>query len=325
MNQARNGGARRVCVLSGGVGAAKFLSGVVAAGAGEETAAVVNTGDDTSLYGLRICPDLDTITYTLSGRVNQQAGWGLAGETYGARQELQRLGDEAWFTLGDRDIGTHMYRTRRLAEGATLTQVTAEIAIGIPVALLPMTDGSVATRVTVELPRDGQPHEVVEIDFQEYFVKYRHAPRVVRIGYRGADRAEPTPEVVEALGAAELIVIAPSNPLLSIWPILSLPGLAELVASRRDRVVAVTPIIAGKAVKGPLEAILDSLMHQSDVATIASLYAPYASTLVIDTADAGRSAEVAAAGIEPLVTSTLMTGTRAAADLAGVVLEALWS
>ncbi len=308
------------------MGAAKFLSGMVEAGYADNTVAVVNTGDDTSLYGLRICPDLDTIAYTLSGRVDRETGWGLAGETYHAREELRRLGDDAWFTLGDRDIGTHMYRTKRLAEGATLTEITAEITAGVPVKLLPMTNDIVATRVTVELPRKDRPPEVVELDFQEYFVKHRHAPRVMRIGYHGVGQAAPTPEVVTALTDADLIVIAPSNPLLSIWPILSLPGLSQLVASRRDRVVAITPIIAGKAVKGPLDAILDSLMRQSDVTTIANLYAPYASTLVIDTADAGKTADVVAAGIAPLVARTLMDGVDAAANLARVVLKAQqWS
>jgi LPPG:FO 2-phospho-L-lactate transferase len=305
-----------ITVLAGGVGAARCLAGLVRVVPPTEVTAVVNVADDVELHGLHVSPDLDTVTYTLAGAVDPARGWGLADETWHAMEALARYGDETWFSLGDRDLATHLHRTRRLREGAPLSTVTAEItrAWGLRLRILPVSDDPVRTRVT--LPEEGG----LEVGFQEYFVRRRHAVPVSSVRFDGAEHARPAPGVLEALEGADRIVVAPSNPILSIGPILALPAVAQALARRRDRVVAVSPIVAGAALKGPADRLLAELGHEPSVVGVARLYAPVAGTLVIDDADRDRAGEVEAAGIRAVVAPTVMTGPDEASALARTVI-----
>jgi len=300
--------------LAGGVGAARMLRGLAAVVPPATLAAVVNTGDDFRLHGLAICPDLDTVTYTLAGASNPATGWGLEGETWTVMEALERYGGQTWFRLGDRDLATHLYRTQRLAEGAPLSVVTVEIAMawGLGLSLLPMTDSPVATRVTVE----GEG----EIGFQDYFVGRQHAVAVSAVRFDGAASAEPAPGVVTALAEADRVLICPSNPIVSIGPILAVPGVEEAVAARRDDVVAVSPIVAGAALKGPADRLMRELCHDPSVVGVARLYAPFCATLVIDTADADLAPQVEAEGVRCVVAETVMSSLDVAAALAETVL-----
>jgi LPPG:FO 2-phospho-L-lactate transferase len=311
-----------IVALAGGVGAARLLRGLVAVADPASVMAVVNTGDDTVLHGLHISPDLDTVTYTLAGVINPDTGWGLSGETWAAMEELRAYssGRLGWFNLGDRDLGTHLYRTTRLAEGATLSEVTGEIAArwNISVRIVPMSDSRIETRVVIAAG-DGSDREV---GFQEYFVGLRHDVPVRAVRLAGIATATAAPGVAQAIAAAERVVICPSNPIVSIGPVLQTPGIAQAVASQRDRVVAVSPIIAGKALKGPADRMLADLGLEASVVGVARLWAPYAAALVIDEADATLAHAVAAAGVRPVVAPTIMTGPREAAALARVALDA---
>lgn len=307
-----------VTVLAGGVGAARFLSGLVQVVDPAAVTAVVNVGDDVILHGLHVSPDLDTVTYTLAGQVDPDQGWGLAGESWQAMATLERYGGETWFRLGDRDLGTHLYRTARLDAGAKLSEVTAEIAAawGVRVRILPATDDFLRTMVTVEDP-DGP-----ELDFQTWFVRHRHEPRVRSIRFSGAERAMPAPGVLDAIAEAGTVVIAPSNPVVSIGPVLAVPGIEAAVEARREDVVAVSPIVAGAAVKGPADKLLADLGHEPSVVGVARLYAPLAGTLVIDEADADLAGAVEAEGMRCIVTRTMMREPGVAASLARAVLGA---
>lgn len=309
-----------ILALAGGVGAARMLRGLVAVAGDEAITAVVNTGDDAVLHGLHISPDLDTVTYTLAGAINPDTGWGLTGETWQALAELRAYdgGRLAWFGLGDRDLGTHLYRTARLGEGASLSEVTAEIADRweLPIRMLPMSDDPVATRVVVAATGE-------EIGFQEYFVGRHHDVEVSAVRFDGIDHAEPGPDVLAAVASAERLVICPSNPVLSIGPVLATPGIGEAVADRRSNVVAVSPIIAGRALKGPADRILAELGHEPTVVGVARMWAPYAAVLVVDTADADLADAVEAEGMTCAVTPTVMAGPAEAAALARAVLAAL--
>lgn len=305
-----------ITVLAGGVGAARYLSGLLQVVPPADVTAVVNTGDDTWMHGLRICPDLDTVTYTLAGAVNPETGWGLTGETWQAMESLRAYdAGRAWFNLGDRDLGTHLFRTGRLAEGASLTEVTAQVARrwGLGLRLLPMTESEVATRVTVA----GEG----EIGFQDYFVGRHHSVPVTSVRFAGVDWAEPAPGVLEAIAAATKVVVAPSNPIVSIGPVLAVPGVRDAVALRRDDVVAISPIIAGAALKGPADRLLTELGHEASVVGVARIYAPVAGTLVIDTADADLADAVEAEGVRCVVAPTIMSGPAESAALAEVTLR----
>ena len=306
-----------ITVLAGGVGAARLLAGLVTVVPAGEITVIGNTGDDAVLHGLHVSPDLDTVTYTLAGAANPETGWGLVGDSFRAMGALERYGAATWFRLGDLDLATHLYRTARLGAGATLSEVTAEIARawGLGFRLLPMTDDVVGTRL---LLADGE-----EVDFQEYFVRLRHDVVVESLAYGGAESAEPAPGVLAALVGAEAVLLAPSNPLLSIGPILAVPGIGDALASRRDRVVAVSPIVAGRALKGPADRLLAELGHESSAVGVARLLRPYAGCLVIDTADAGLAAAVAATGMRVEVTDTVMRTTEVAASLARFALAAV--
>jgi LPPG:FO 2-phospho-L-lactate transferase len=307
-----------ITVLAGGVGAARMLAGLVQVVPPRDITAIVNVGDDVVLHGLAISPDIDTVTYTLAGAIDPERGWGLSGETWSAMDMLGKLGGEPWFNLGDHDLGTHLYRTSRLADGADLATVTAEIARawGLELTLLPATNDHLRTRVT--LPDEAG----IEVGFQEYFVRRRHDVAVSSVRFDGAETARPAPGVIEAIEAADVVVVAPSNPLVSIGPVLAVPGVRDAVQARRERVVAVSPIIAGEALKGPADRMLRELGHDPSVVGVARLYAPLASTLVFDELDASRLDEVGAAGVRGVMTQTIMRTPADAAELARVTLEA---
>jgi LPPG:FO 2-phospho-L-lactate transferase len=303
-----------ITVLCGGVGAARLLDVLRRTVEPSELVGIVNTGDDLVLHGLRICPDLDTITYTLSGLNNEVTGWGLAGETWRVMDELGALGGHDWFRLGDRDLATHMYRTQRLSDGATLSEVTAELGarLGCPIRLLPATEDPVATVLRSD--------SLGELSFQEYFVGHRHAVEVSGVEFRGASTARPAPGVLEALEAAERIVIAPSNPVVSIGPILAVAGIRAVLERRRDDVVAISPLIGGRALKGPADRLLVELGGEASAAGVAAQYASVAGTLVIDAADAEQAPEVERLGMACEVTSTMLSEPAGAAGVTQAVL-----
>jgi LPPG:FO 2-phospho-L-lactate transferase len=297
------------------VGAARFVRGLVDVVDPAEVVAVVNTGDDAVLHGLHVSPDLDTVTYTLAGAISRERGWGLEGETWAAMEALARYPSRlAWFGLGDRDLATHLFRTQRLGDGATLSAVTAEItaAWGVAVTVLPVTDDRVET--LMDVTDEG------EIGFQDYFVRRQHSVAVRGVRFRGAEGAKPAPGVLDALAAAGVVVICPSNPIVSIGPLLAVPGVRDAVVARRDRVVAISPIVAGAALKGPADRLLAELGHEVSVVGVARLYAPLAATLVVDDADAALAPAVEAAGMRCVVTPTVMRGPAEAAALAMAVL-----
>ncbi len=307
-----------ITAIAGGVGGSRMLRALASVLPAERITAVVNTGDDIVLHGLHVSPDVDTVVYTLGGAANPGTGWGRVGETWEAMGELRALsaGRLAWFNLGDRDLGTHLYRTSRLAEGAALSEVTAEIARrwGVGVTVLPMSDDRVETRVTLAGGR--------EIGFQEYFVGLRHEVGVESVRFAGVEAARPAPGVLDALGGSELVVVCPSNPVVSIAPVLAVPGVGDTVARRRERVVAVSPIVAGAALKGPADRLLSELGHEVSVAGVARMWAPWVGTLVVDVADADLAAEVESAGVRCVVTPTVMSGPAESVALARAVLDA---
>lgn len=309
-----------IVALAGGVGAARLLQGLIQVVPPAELTAVVNTGDDTVMHGLHISPDLDTVTYTLAGMINPETGWGLRGETWSAMSELREYsgGRLSWFNLGDHDLGTHLYRTSRLAEGASLSEVTAEIARrwGLGLRILPMSDQRVETRIVIDDGTGGGG----EVAFQEYFVRARHDVPVRDVRLAGVDAAAAAPGVIEAVQAARTVVICPSNPVVSIGPVLAVAGIGDAVRARREDAVAVSPIIAGRALKGPADRMLAELGHEPSVVGVARMWAPYAATLVIDGADRERAAEVEAAGMRAVIGPTVMSGPQEAAALASMVL-----
>ena len=316
--------ARRVLVaLCGGVGAARMLSGLVRVVPGDEITAIVNVGDDMVLHGLSISPDLDTVTYTLAGMDNRETGWGVAGESWAVMDELARLGGDDWFRLGDRDLATHLFRTGRLAAGEPLSAVTAVICErrGIAVHMLPVTDDPLRTRVTLAARSELGPAGT-EVGFQDYFVRLAHDVPVRSVRFEGADAARPAPGVMDAIGQAGLIVVCPSNPVVSIGPLLAVPGVEDALRARRDDVVAVSPIVAGAALKGPADRMLRELGTEPSVVGMARLYAPWVGTLVIDDADASHAGAVEAEGVRCVVAPTVMSSPERAADLAKVVLDA---
>lgn len=293
----------RVVVLAGGFGGARMAHGFALLGDAVELTVIVNTADDMVLHGLAISPDLDTVMYTLAGLANSDTGWGVRDETWSAAAMIERYGGPTWFRLGDRDLATHILRTAWLAAGNTLTEVTRLLsaALGVHAQLLPMSDSEIHTRIRTA---DGW------LDFQDYFVRRRHADDVLELRFDGAESARPTEHVAAALAAAALVVIAPSNPFVSVGPILAVPGLRQAVLAARARVVAVSPIVGGSAVRGPADALLRSLAAESGADGVARYYARTYPRLVdvfaIDTSDADLAPAVAASGLEPYVGPTLL-------------------
>jgi LPPG:FO 2-phospho-L-lactate transferase len=305
-----------ITALAGGVGAARMLRGLVEVMPPGDITAVVNTGDDTVLHGLHISPDLDTVMYTLAGAINAETGWGLAGESWQVMESLERLGGITWFSLGDKDLATHCYRSQRLSEGATLSEVTAELSSswGVDIRLLPVTDDPLRTRMQLV---DGP-----EVSFQEYFVHLHHDVAVASVRFEGSASAQPGPKVLQALSGSDAIVVCPSNPVVSIDPLLSVPGILDSLVARREDIVGVSPIVAGAALKGPADRLLAELGFEPSVVGVAKWYAPWMGTLVIDEADSALQHAVEAEGIRCVVTNTVMSTLELSADLARTVLHA---
>jgi LPPG:FO 2-phospho-L-lactate transferase len=304
----------RVLCLAGGVGGAKIADGLQAALAPGELTVVVNTGDDLERHSLAISPDLDTVLYTLGGIADQKQGWGIAGETWEVMDQLARLGETTWFRLGDRDLATHLFRTEKVNRGSRPTEVALALArsLGVPSRVLPMSDQRVRTRVRTV---DGW------LDFQDYFVRLRQEPAVLEVAFDGAADAAITPEVRDAIRSAEAIIVGPSNPVVSIGPILAVPGLlAEIVAarSRGVRAVGVSGIVAGKALRGPADRMMTSLGEESSAVGVARRYAAVnlLDTFVLDHADEALAGRVRALGLEVVVTDTVMTDSASRVELA---------
>jgi LPPG:FO 2-phospho-L-lactate transferase len=307
--------------LAGGVGAARFLAGLVDVVDPTTITVIVNTGDDDEFHGLWVSPDLDSVTYRLAGASNPDTGWGLAGETFHAIEALARYGEETWFNLGDRDLATHLYRTRRLRDGATLSAVTDEIAAawGVDPHLLPMTDDRVATRITVRDPGGG----IIELPMQDWFVRRRAEPPVVAVRFEGAEVSQPAPGVLDAIESAATILVCPSNPVISIGPVLAVPGVRAALQRRRDRVVGVSPIVGGAPVRGPADRLMGPLGIEVSCVGVASAYRDFCSALVIDAKDAHLAPAVEALGVRAVVADTVMRDARVAAALARHTLAAV--
>ena len=303
----------RIAVLAGGVGGARFVQALTEVVDAREVTVIANVGDDLEVHGLHVSPDLDTLLYTLAGLGDEERGWGRAGETWNARETIELLGGETWFQLGDRDLGLHLVRTEALRRGQPLSVVTARIArsVGVELALLPATDDRL--RTLVRTPAG-------ELEFQEWFVARGHRDRVDEVVYDGAETATAAPGVLEALDEAELIAIAPSNPFVSIGPIVAIEEVRAAVESRRERVVAVSPLIGGRAVKGPAAAMFESLAGGTSAGHVTDCYKGLAGALVLDEADADDAEQVAERGVRPLVTRTLMSEQDARQGLIETVL-----
>ena len=304
--------APRCVALCGGVGGAKLALGLAHLLPPENLTVIVNTGDDFDHLGLHVCPDIDTVLYTLAGLNDEERGWGRRGETWNFMDSLAALGGEAWFQLGDRDLALHIERTRRLAAGESLTAVTADFApaLGVGPRILPMSDEPIRTFVRTE----GGP-----LAFQFYFVRDRCAPRVTGFRFDGAQDAAPAPGVVEAIRDAELIVLCPSNPFVSIGPILAVPALYAALESRRAPLVAVSPIVGGLAIKGPTAKMMDELGMPRSADAVARHYGALLDGFVLDRTDAALAPSIEASGLPCLVAQTVMTSLGDKVDLARAV------
>jgi LPPG:FO 2-phospho-L-lactate transferase len=304
----------KVVALAGGIGASKFLTGLVEVLPAEEITIIVNTGDDFHWMGLYICPDLDTVTYTLAGLANPETGWGIRGDTFHGLERLQTLGCDTWFKLGDRDLATHIYRSQKIREGQTLAEVTGDIARqnGLRSSILPMTNNQVPTEIQTDqgiLP------------FQEYFVRRRCQPRVQAFLFRTIENALPAPGVLEIVRSADAILVCPSNPFISIGPILAVPGIRDALHETDAKVVAITPIIAGQAIKGPTARMLGELGHEVSAVSVARMYRDFLDIFVLDQSDAALVPQVEKLGMEVRLAETLMTEHRSKIDLARNVIR----
>ena len=307
-----------VVAIAGGTGAAKLLRGLAACLRPHDLTVIGNTGDDAEVWGLHVSPDLDTVTYALAGRLDLERGWGRAGETFRCLEAMAALGAETWFNLGDQDLATHLYRSARLRSGVPLSAVTAEVtrSLGVTVRILPMSDDRVRTRVRTA---DGW------LDFQEYFVREKALVDVLEIVYAGAEVARPAPGVREALAAADLIVVCPSNPVTSVGPVLAVPGIVAGLAAARAAVVAVSPIVGSAAVSGPAAALMRARGLPVSPAGVARAYAPWLDALLIDPRDREREGAVRAEGARPIAADIVMTDGAGEVALARRVLEAATS
>ena len=307
---------KRIVALAGGVGAARFLDGLARVVNPARLFIIGNTADDAEIHGLHISPDLDTVMYTLARLAHPEHGWGIRGDTFGCLEALGRLGAETWFQLGDRDLATHLYRTEGLRQGRTLAEVTGELAaaLGIKAALVPMSNGRI--RSSIRTP-------VGELEFQTYFVRRRARDRVLGVRFAGVEHATPAPGVLNAIRDAAAIVLCPSNPFISIGPILAVPGVREALRRNRSRVVAISPIVGGRALKGPAAHMMKSMQLRVAAVEVAKLYSDFLGVFVLDQQDRKESAEVEGLGIRPVVTNTIMRGLRERKALARTVVREL--
>jgi LPPG:FO 2-phospho-L-lactate transferase len=303
-----------ITALAGGVGAARFLTGLVKLVNGKDLSIIVNTGDDIELFGLHISPDVDIVTYTLAGIVDEEKGWGIRGDTFHCLEALRKFNCEAWFNLGDKDLATHMLRTELLKSGFKLSDVTAKIsrALGLNVTILPMTDGKFETRIVTGM---GSLH------FQEYLVKREAKDEVLDVEFLGAESANPAPGVVESIREAQLVIICPSNPIVSIGTILAVHGVRDAVKRTVAKKVAISPIIAGAPVKGPADKLMRGLGFEVSAYSVAKLYSDFLDTFILDAADSAERDKIEKLGIEVKVTNTLMKSLKDKIELARTVLE----
>ncbi|HKY03444.1 MAG TPA: 2-phospho-L-lactate transferase [Blastocatellia bacterium] len=306
----------KITALAGGIGAAKFLVGLSRRMPPEEITIIANTGDDIELFGLRICPDIDTLVYTLAGVINEATGWGVAGDTFESLKWMSRYGEAAWFNLGDRDLATHIHRTDLLRRGHTLSEATDRIrrSLGVASRVLPATDSYAPTRVVTP---EGEMH------FQEYFVRRRAEPVVREIKFDNVDRAEPSDGVIESILGAEAVIVCPSNPFISIGPILAIKGVRAALKEARAQVAAITPIIGGRALKGPAAAMLGDLGHEVSARGVAALYQDFADIFVLDKQDAELAASIEGLGLRVVVTDTVMSSVEDKEQLAREILKAV--
>ena len=306
----------RITALAGGTGAAKLLRGLGRVIDPRDLTVIVNTGDDAEIWGLHVSPDLDTVCYTLGGVIDERKGWGLTDETFHALDQIARFGEPVWFNLGDRDLATHLHRTRLLREGRTLTQITRGIAqaLGVTAAVLPMSDQPVRTRI---LGPDGW------LAFQEYFVREKAQVEVRGVNYAGAPAARPAPGVLDALRSADAILVCPSNPITSIGPILAVPGLVEALRATDATVAAVSPIVGGDAVSGPAGRLMAAAGLPVSATGVARAYGGWLDVLVFDEQDRALAPEIRDAGALPVAAPTMMSSREAEVALARHVLAAL--
>ena len=306
----------KITALAGGTGAAKLLRGLGRVIDPRDLTVIVNTGDDAEIWGLHVSPDLDTVCYTLGGVIDEQKGWGLIGETFHALDQIARFGEPVWFNLGDRDLATHLHRTRLLREGRTLTQITRAIAqaLGVPATVLPMSDQPVRTRI---LGPDGW------LAFQEYFVREKAQVEVRAVNYAGAPVARPAPGVLDALRGADAVLVCPSNPITSIGPILAVPGLVETLQATGATVAAVSPIVGGDAVSGPAGRLMAAAGLPVSATGVARAYGGWLDLLVFDEQDRALAPEIRSAGAAPVVAPTMMSSRDAEVALARHVVAAL--
>ena len=304
-----------ITVLAGGVGAARFLRGLIDVVDPATVTVIGNTADDDEFWGLHVSPDLDTVVYTLADAVDPETGWGLAGDSYACLEQAALMGEESWFRLGDADLVTHAQRTMLLRQGRTLSEATEAIARGYGLAcrLLPMSDDRVRTTVST----DGG-----ELSFQEYFVRRQWQDEVRGLHFQGIEEARPAPGVLEAIADGEVVIVAPSNPLVSIGPILAVPGVREALRDTAAPVVAVSPIVGGRALKGPADRMLASLGHEASAVGVARLYADFLNTLVLDRQDEALAPEVESLGVRAVVTETIMRDAASRRALAEATLKA---
>ena len=305
-----------IVAFAGGIGAARFLEGLIRVVPQEQITVIGNVGDDIEFYGLHISPDLDIVTYTLAGVVDQQKGWGFQNDTFHAQNTLRRYGINSWFNLGDKDLATHIYRTQQLQKGRVLSEVTQDIAerLGLRIKLIPATDDRLQTYVIA----NGR-----EMHFQEYMVKRQTKPKVTKIIFRGSKSAKPTRRVLKSIAEASGIIICPSNPIVSIGAILAVGGIRAALAKTKAKIVGISPIIGGKTVKGPADKLLKAINVQTTAVGVAELYRGFLDTLVIDQVDEQLRTSIAALGIKPVVTNTLMRTLSDKTRLARVVLSQL--
>ena len=305
-----------IVVLAGGIGAARFLEGLAAVMPPERITVIANTGDDDEFHGLHVSPDVDTVLYTLAGIVDRDRGWGLAGDTFTCLDSLASLGLETWFRLGDRDLATHLVRTERLRRGLPLSATIEELrcALGVSSRILPMSDDPARTRLRTA---SGV------LRFQEYFVKMRQEPEVLEADFVEASRSRPAPGVLEAIAECDGVIVAPSNPILSIGPILAVPGIRKALCTTPARVVAVSPIVGGRALKGPAARNLASLGLGASAAAVAEIYKDFLDAFVLDHEDSSLRQEVEQKGMATVVTQTVMRSEETRRALAQTVIEAL--
>jgi LPPG:FO 2-phospho-L-lactate transferase len=307
----------KITTLAGGIGAAKFLLGLIGVAPPEQVTVIANTGDDIELFGLRISPDVDTLIYTLARVVDEAKGWGIAGDSFHCLSWLARYGEATWFNLGDRDLATHIYRTQWLRRGRSLSEITDHIrrSLGVRSRILPMTDSYIPTRIVTD---EGEMH------FQEYFVRRRCQPRVKAIEFKGIETSQPAPGVISAILQADLVIICPSNPLISIGPILAVPGLRDALKQTQAKIAAITPIIGGRALKGPAADMLRDLGYEASARAVALLYSDFLDLFVLDETDRALRPAIEELGMRAVVCNTIMDTIEDKRRLARQVLEAVY-